>query len=259
MTVHNNNAWSSWSNDLSEGYNFINSVTQKASSLQTQLNNLITEYQNSNITLDQFNTQSAPIIAQMNSVINGLSEQYPDISGNQQFSKVVANLNTNWKATLQTFSAQEIPNPSYQPNSNQPPTIPFTTNGDGSITVNYSATLSHDGNSYAHLNGLQNLDWLPNGGEPGDSNDPNSSTWGTVNGVNLCFGQFLHNVDQYGDTSTWCWGDGSDCETVTAYESPRGTMNVSITIPADAISTLGIKINPNTNNLTTFTSNPFGN
>ncbi len=250
MTVQNN-AWSSWSKDLNDGYNFVNSINKQTTDTQNQLNTLITDYQNKTITMDQFQSESAPLIKTMNDFVGGLSTQYADISSNNPlFAKVAGNLNTAWQSTLQTFGniGAEVPNPDYPKNSNQP-TIPVQYNSDGTVTVSFTAPFSHNNTGGGcYLNGVQNLSWLPQA----NSNDRVEWNDGTGN-YSDDFSLPLSYADDQGPQT--CTFNG---ETIKIASNGDGTMTITITGSPSSFSVPNSTNNPSTSALTTFLQSPFG-
>lgn len=244
MSVTNQtNGWSSWSNDLTQGVNFLNHVTTQVSSIQNQLNSLIQAYNNGHgtLTLDQFQTQSAPLITEMNSFVSSMASQNTSMAKNPYFTKISSNLNTAWQSTLQTFSNVSVPNPNYPLNSNEK-TIPITFNSDGSATVTLNIPFSHD-HDQCQWDGLQNPpDWLPQEG-----------SYGYVNGQGLYFGKFLSDQDS-GSQFTWGTnGDGTlPSEEVTAVENSRGVMTVTVTVDAGYTDAFGASLNPDDSAMTNF-------
>lgn len=245
MSVTNNtNSWGTWANDQTQGDNFIKNVTQQTSSIQTQLNTLIQQYQNGQINYETFETESAPLISQMNAYISGLSSQYGSLSqrnnGNNPLMTAVNNLNTAWQTTLQTFANMDVvvPNPNYPNNSNQP-TIQLQSDGNGMSQVSFTSPYNHYNGEGVYLNGVQNLPWLPGSDSlVSDNLDPNGDQ----------FYNFLLEADQNQHQTLTCVYNG---EAVSVVANGDGTMTVTIMGPTSVFGG-STPSTPSTSSLSSF-------
>lgn len=245
MSVTNSsNNWGTWAGDQAQGANFINNVTQQTSSIQAQLNTLIQQYQNNQINFNTFQSESAPLISQMNAYISGLSSQYGSLSqrnnGNNPLMTAVSNLNAAWQTTLKTFANMNVvvPNPNYPNNSNQP-TLQLTQNDDGTSQVSFTSPYNHYNGEGVYLNGVQNLPWLPGSDSMvSDNIDPNGDQ----------FYNFLLEADENQGQTQTCTYNG---ETIDVVANGDGTMTVTIIGPASVFNG-STPSTPSTSSLTTF-------
>jgi len=242
------NTWNNWSGHLNSAVTFVQNIQQNVTTTADQLDALKTSYANNEITFAEFQTQAAPIIAEMNAQIKTLN--CPAGLDTASFDKLATNLQTQWGATLQTF-VPSVPNPSYPLNSSQQ-YLPVTVNGNGSETVSFSCPFSH-GN--ANLN-FENLSFWPNWLPGYWQND------GHWHGYS--FAQVCEDADNnQGEPQTLNWAAGqtnnNPAETVTVTIPPNsGEIQISVTISASNVSYFGAAGNPDISALRAFVSNPFG-